>query len=99
MNETVKDIFKDDFFVLSAMRYALGKMTYIVSQTTCWIIDIWPCLTSGTKSLIKREVEDALMRDTIDRDNGKDYCFLGSQCDRDSWEVLDEFIDRQCDEP
>jgi len=98
MSDTVKDIFENDFFVLSAMRYAMGRMTYIVYETVRWIISVWPHITSGTKSLVRRELSEALMRDAIDRDAGKDIGFLGALCDRDSWEALDEFIDRQDDE-
>ena len=67
-------------------------------ETVRLIISVWPHMTSDAKSLVRRELGDAIRRDAIDRDIGKDIAFLGVLCDRDSWEELDEFIDRQDDE-
>lgn len=46
--------------VLSAVRYALGRKTYIVSETVDLVIQLWPELDEGTRSLIRRDVSGEL---------------------------------------
>lgn len=71
--------------VVAAFRYCLGRMTYIVSDCTEWLIEIWPILPDNVKTLIERELEEAFVRDDEHRADGNDYKALGHDCDRAAW--------------
>ena len=73
---------------VAAVRYCLGRRTYIVSDCQKWLCAIWDKLPEKAKDIIQRDVEEAFKRDDEDRANGKDYRVrtLGSDCDRRCWE-------------
>lgn len=49
-----------DHMIVSAVRYALGRSTYIVGWTVDEVIRIWEVLPATTQTLITRDVGDAL---------------------------------------
>ena len=49
-----------DFMTVSAARYALGRRTYIVSETCKYLKEGWGNLADNTRALIKRDVRDAI---------------------------------------
>lgn len=68
----------DDIIILiSAFRYALGRMTYVPVVVVNRIKRDWPSLDVGTRQLIHREVRDALERHQ-----------LGMSCDAAAWKQL-----------
>lgn len=71
----------DDFNVLliCTVRYAMGRMSFIVGQTSGFVKNYWPTLTASTKEVIIRDVNDEL--DKVLRNNG----FLGAKMDHDVW--------------
>lgn len=46
----------DEFLVVSAVRYARGRATYIVEQTCEWVIEHWEQLSDNTRAVIARDV-------------------------------------------
>ena len=51
-----------DHMVVSAVRYALGRQTYIVPVTTQEVMRVWPELSAKTKTIIRRDIKEALPR-------------------------------------
>lgn len=77
---------------LGAFRYYLGRMSYAVSDFCDLLIREWPNLDEHTKSLIRKELEEAVKLDALERsDCGRSlHARLGMDCDRDDWvRVLD----------
>lgn len=70
----------------AAVRYCIGRMTYITSDCADWLCEVWPLLPEGARTCVQRDVEEAFARDDEDRAAGSDYKALGHDCDRASWE-------------
>ncbi len=51
--------------VIAAVRYCLGRKTYIVHDCASWILAIWPLLEAGTQTTIRRDVDDAFAEHEI----------------------------------
>ena len=51
----------------SAVRYCLGRRTYIVSDCQEWLCEIWDKLPEKAQTIIQRDVEEAFKRDTKPR--------------------------------
>ena len=69
-------IHADDLIVVSAFRYALGRMTYVTGSTSEWLLRYWDRLSPPTQALIVREIQEAAARDG-----------LGWDCDKQAWEA------------
>ena len=71
----------DDLLYLAAFRYALGRMTYIVSTIADELIKAK--LSDETKKTIVREIKEMIVNENA----------LGMECDRKDWlRVKDKFI-------
>lgn len=57
--------------LVSAVRYALGRQTYIVKQTVDEVLRVWDQLSPGVQAVISRDVRDA--------DS------WGVECDEEQW--------------
>ena len=81
---------RSGLMAVSAVRYCLGRRTYIVSDCQVWLCEIWDKLPEKAKDIIQRDVEEAFKRDDEDRANGKNYSVrtLGSDCDMRCWEQV-----------
>lgn len=79
---------RSGLMAVSAVRYCLGRRTYIVSDCQVWLCEIWDKLPEKAQSIIQRDVEEAFKRDDEDRAAGKDYRALGDACDMRSWEKV-----------
>jgi len=77
---------RDQLMAVAAVRYSIGRMTYIVSDCADWLISVWPELTDNARNIIKRDVEEAFARDDEDRADSSYYKALGQDCDRAQWE-------------
>ena len=75
----------DGLMALAALRYCLGRMTYIVGDCERWIFANWEHFPENVKKLIQREVEKEINRDDEARERGDDYKPLGHDCDRAAW--------------
>ena len=72
----------DDAMMVSAVRYALGRMSYIGSWTVDEVIRVWDKLSPNTREVIERDVRRA-----------KEDSTLGMPIDAEQWERLLQFID------
>lgn len=75
-----------DLMVVAAVRYCLGRQTYIVGVCCNWLIDIWPLLSEKDRHVIQRDIEAEFERDDAARERGEQYRALGADCDRADWE-------------
>ena len=65
---------EDRLLLMSAFRYALGRMTYIVETIARHIEACWPDLLTNDRELIHREIRAAI-------DSGR----AGMECDIAVW--------------
>ncbi len=72
--------------VISAVRYALGRATYIVNWTVNETIRLWPDLSANTRNIIRQDVEDRFALAE------RDPRLLGMECDRQDWRRLLDHI-------
>ena len=75
----------DDLMALCAVRYCLGRMTYIVGYCADWLIEQWSHLSPSARALIQRDVEEEFERDDAARERGAQFNPLGWDCDRAEW--------------
>ncbi len=54
---------RDQLMVTAAVRYCLGRMTYIVSDCRIWLRAVWPHLSENARTVIARDVDEAFQRD------------------------------------
>lgn len=70
-----------------AVRYCLGRMTYVVGSCVEWLIWVWPDLNEDARSIIKRDIEEAFAEDDRARAGEPGgYRRLGMDMDRREWE-------------
>ena len=81
----------DEFLVVSAVRYARGSATYIVSMTVRWVIEHWSELSERTRFILSRDVAHEVY---LHRVEGKKQNAL-EQVDQPEWEKLLDFIEAQ----
>lgn len=81
------DVAVSDHMIVSAVRYALGRSTYIVGWTVDEVIRIWDELPTTAQTLIARDVGDALSNEWPQM----------MEMDRDEWVRLIKFTEAQCD--
>ena len=78
----------EDLMVIAALRYCLGRMTYIAGVCADWLVDKWPELPPHSRALIRTELDRAFARDDEDRATGASFKLLGLDCDRREWEKV-----------
>lgn len=77
-----------DWMVINAVRYAVGRMTYVVGETADWLVNNWGGLPPSVRTQIRRDLEKEFERDDFARAAGKADCGLplGMSVDRQEWE-------------
>lgn len=70
---------------IAAVRYCLGRTSYIVSDCADWLIDNWQRLPDSARAIIQRDIEEEFRRDDEARAEGQDFKPLGWDCDRAAW--------------
>ena len=83
-----KSFGRDDLMVLAAVRYCMGRMTYIVGDCVDWLIDEWDNISPSMQRIIQRDIEDEFRRDDEARQRGESHRPLGMDIDRASWEKV-----------
>lgn len=76
----------DDRVAIWAVRYCLGRMTYVSGECADWLVRHWPRLSDDTKRAIQRDIDEAFIADDKARASGQHYKPLGWDCDRREWE-------------
>lgn len=77
---------RSQLMATAAVRYCLGRQTYIVSDCAEWLIDVWTSLNESTRAVILRDIEDEFRRDDEARARGDRHLPLGADMDRRQWE-------------
>ena len=86
---------EDGLMAIAAVRYCIGRMTYIVADCVSWCISTWDEFPPNVQFLIARDLGEAIERDDKDRADGLQYKTLGHDCDRREWDRLNAFIVRK----
>lgn len=86
----VKTVPLDDILeqmIISAERYALGRMTYTVSDTVCFILPLVPSLTTSTLWVLDMDFQRAESENKrLDNDfAGMDFDIWGMEWDKEQW--------------
>ena len=81
---------RGDLMAIAAVRYCLGRMTYIVGDCCDWLRQVWTELEPGAQHVIQRDIEEAFKRDDEARERGEQYKPLGMDMDRRGWEKVRE---------
>jgi hypothetical protein len=77
-----------DLMALAAVRYCLGRQSYIVSDCCDWLPTVWQALQPGMRETIARDIEEAFARDDEARERGDQYMPLGMDMDRAQWAAV-----------
>ena len=72
-----------DLIVNAAVRYALGRKTYIVSAVCDYIVENWEIIPDRCKEVIATDI----------REQKEEW--LGHECDRVQWYALLEMIEKE----
>lgn len=67
----------DEIMVVCAMRYCLGRETYVVSSCCDFIKRVWPQIKDGQRGVIVRDILEAFEEGNV-----------GANCDADCWREL-----------
>lgn len=86
---------RDDMMALAAVRYCLGRSSYIVGDCVEWLIEQWPNFSDSIKRTILRDVLEVKKRDDEDRADGREHEALGHDCDRAEWLRFLEFAEKR----
>lgn len=86
----VKTVPLDDLLeqmIISAERYALGRMTYTVSDTVGFILPLVPSLTTSTLWTLDMDFQRAEAEDERHEDDfaGMDFDIWGMEQDKEQW--------------
>ena len=81
----------DEFLVISAVRYARGRATYIVEQTCRWVIEHWGELSDNTRAVIARDVR---LEVELRRAEGEKQSTL-ARIDNPYWEKLLDTVEKE----
>jgi hypothetical protein len=76
---------RSQLMAVAAVRYCLGRSSYIVGDCADWLIEVWPELTEGTRACIRRDIEQAYQRDDEARSRKDEHLPLGMDIDRVQW--------------
>ena len=79
---------RGDLMAVAAVRYCLGRSSYIVGDCCEWLPQAWPTLSESARNIIKRDVEEAFRDDDESRADGNQYHRLGMNIDRAQWEKM-----------
>lgn len=81
----------DEFLVISAVRYARGRATYVVEETCEWVIDHWAELSENTRAVIARDVQ---MEVKLRREQGDELATI-ARIDNPAWEKLLDTVEKE----
>lgn len=84
----------DEFLVISAVRYARGRATYVVEETCEWVIAHWAELSENTRAVIARDVH---LEVELRRNEGEKQSTL-TRIDNPFWEALLDRIEQEVTE-
>jgi len=79
--------------VIAAVRYAMGRRTYVVGAICRWLRGIWSQLPVATRAVIQRDLEEEYAREerlrAIAAASGREHRHvLGAACDVAEWDQV-----------
>lgn len=77
---------RGDMMAIAAVRYCLGRQSYIVSDCVDWLMGCWTSLNDRCRNVIARDIDEAFAHDDEARARGDKYRPLGMDMDRQQWE-------------
>lgn len=77
---------RSDLMALAAVRYCLGRQSYIVGDCVAWLIQQRGAIDPSTMRTIERDIRELLKRDDEARERGDEHLPLGMDMDRREWE-------------
>ena len=77
---------RGDLMAIAAVRYCLGRQSYIVSDCVDWLMGCWTSLNDRCRNVIARDIDEAFAHDDEARARGDPYRPLGMDMDRQQWE-------------
>jgi hypothetical protein len=77
---------RSDLMALAAVRYCLGRSSYIVGDCVDWLHQQWPRMQPSIQALIARDIDAEFARDDRARAEGYADTPLGMDMDRRQWE-------------
>lgn len=83
----------EELMLISAVRYALGRRSYIVGVTAEFVATIKPRLSQQCINIIIRDIEEEM-----ERYHSVGHT-LGMECDERTWVRLSEFLKGESHEP
>lgn len=86
---------RDDLMAVAAVRYCIGRMSYIVGDCADWLCQQWPNIAPNARTVIERDIREAAQRDDESRERGDQYRPLGMDMDRAQWLRVLAMIDAQ----
>lgn len=81
----------DEFLVISAVRYARGRATYVVKETCEWVTEHWGELSENTRRVIARDVE---LEVKLRREQGDELATI-ARIDNPAWEKLLDIVEKE----
>ena len=81
----------DEFLVISAVRYARGRATYVVEETCEWVIEHWTELSENTRAVIARDVQ---LEVQLRREQGDELAAI-ARIDNPAWEKLLDTVEKE----
>ena len=73
-----------DWMIIDAVRYAIGRMSYQVGETTDWLVENWNELPERVRAVIQQDLEEVFAKDDKERKDNRGP--LGMDQDRRAWE-------------
>lgn len=77
---------RDDLMATAAVRYCLGRSSYIVGDCVDWLLRYWDAFAPNTREVIRRDIDAAFVRDDKARAERAEHKPLGMDMDRAEWE-------------
>jgi len=75
---------RSGLMITAAVRYCLGRRTYIVSDCADWILANWGDWPENVRTIIQRDLEHEFERAA----QNPDWNPLGDSCDKQEWEKV-----------
>lgn len=77
---------RNGLMITAAVRYCLGRRTYIVGDCVEWIMANWKDWPDNVRTIIERDIEEQFTWD----EHSPELKVLGDDCDKKSWEKVRE---------
>ena len=86
---------RGDLMATAAVRYCLGRRSYIVGDCADWLIQQWRNIDPRARVIIDRDIREAVARDDQARQEGSKNPPLGMDMDRADWMRVLAMIDAE----